>query len=152
VVRGFPDFYRPVRVKGYQTEIFAFWGSLDPGGTKTLLDMSGMDISLEVFEAATNLSELRFLIEAYNADGTLGRYLVTALKDGTSITFVTPATIHDNESILWYELIYDTTNNYYKFGLGYPLRFTNGLRIHLINPSATASANYALHGCIAIRS
>jgi len=142
--RGAPDFYKVTREKGVETRVYYEAYTLDPLTWATLLDLKGVDITLEALEFSTPYEYNYLVIEPYKADGTLDKPMRILRKDGTApLLDITPKNVHDHESICWFELIYDTANNWYKFGLGYSLRFANGLRIRVYNA-------YTLEGRISI--
>jgi len=133
--RGTPDFHRPIREKARVSEVRYKEVDVDPGKTETLVDMPGEDITLEMLEFATNYYNMYLNVYPYKEDGkTLGPQLYVPRKDAVGFVIPTPYTIHENESIIWFELIYDTTKNYFKFGLGYSIRFGNGYKITVTNP------------------
>jgi len=151
VARGRPDFYTIIREKGVETLVYSTIGAMDPGEVKTLLDIKGRDVELQHLEFSTNYYRSYLLIRPYKEDGTIQMGATVLAKSGASRLDPTPENIHNEQSIVWFELIYDTTNNWFKFGLGYPLRFAHGVQIQVINPDVTASHDIACEVMLVIR-
>jgi len=137
MVRGTPDFYRAVQEKGTETRFYHRYGPIAKYASVTLFDLPGLDITIEMLELGTdNNDKIHLWIRPYKIDGTLDVPIYLASRDGAARRGITPYEIKTHESILFYELIYDTTNNYYKFGLGYSLRFSNGVQLTVDNIDA----------------
>jgi len=147
VARGAPDFYSVVREKGLETRVYRRFGSLEAGGTDVLIDNPGVDTEVVFLEFATDFRYSELILRPYKSDGTKDYPIIVTTSDGIGISMVTPYGIREEESIMWYELIYDTTKNHYKFGLGYPVRFSNGLYLAVSNTDPVASHNI---GCLVI--
>jgi len=141
VAFGAPDFYRKVREKGEGTRSIALGRRLLPERWEEVIDFVGYDVTLQHLEFATDGLDGALALEVYRPDGTRDTALRVLKKDGKGRLHATPRNIHEHESICWSELVYDTTNNYYKFGLGYPVRFANGARL-LIGNLDTAVDHY----------
>jgi len=133
MARGAPDFTSRSREKGKETRIYRRSGSLAKNTEEVLCDLAGIDVELQHLEFSSNDLIMNLVIKPYKADGALDLQLFGIDKEGEVRSRLTPYDIHDTEDILWYELIYDTVNSEYKFGLGYPLRFANGVKISLYN-------------------
>jgi len=151
VVRGRPDFYTIIREKGVETRVYYRIGSINPGKTETLVDLKGQDAELLHLEFSTNYEANTLMVYAYRADGTLEKGLQVLHKDGSTRYDPSPSIINTHQSIVWFELVYDTTNNWFKFGLGYPMRFANGLKITVTNAHPTLAKNIACEAIVAIR-
>jgi len=151
VPRGQPDFYTVVREKGVETRVYYRIGSIDPAKTETLLDLKGQDAELLHLEFSTNYETSTLMVYAYRADGTLEKGLQVLSKDGLTRYDASPAFLNTNKSIAWSELIYDTTNNWFKFGLKYPVRFANGIKITITNPHPSEVKNISCEAIVAIR-
>jgi len=146
-----PDFYRVIREKGVETLVYSTVGAMDPGEVKTLLDVQGRDVELQHLEFSTNYYRSTLRIRPYKEDGTLQWGVMVLSKSGSTRLDPTPESIREHQSIAWFELIYDTTNNWYKFGLGYPIRFAHGVLVQVINPDVTASHNIACEAILLVR-
>jgi len=146
-----PDFYRVIREKGVETLVYSTVGAMDPGEVKTLLDIKGKDVELVHLEFSTNYYRSTLRIRPYKEDGTLQWGVMVLTKAGGTRLDPTPEDIHEHQSIAWFELIYDTTNNWYKFGLGYPIRFAHGVLVQVINPDVTASHDVACEAILLVR-
>jgi len=151
VVRGYPDFFRVVREKGVETRIYRRSGMLGPGESETLCDLPKLDLTIEHLEFSSNHNRATLFIYPYKAGGSIVKYTGILYIDGSGVTDVTPVEIHTNESIAWFELIYDTVNNRYKFGLGYPLRFSNGVKIMVKNADVTSAREIACEVILVVR-
>jgi len=137
VPRGQPDFYTIIREKGVETLVYDKAVILPGYGETTLLDIKGQDITVQVLEIGCDSAYIALWFWPYNAAGETPKSLRLAAKDGSTFKMPSAYEIHTHESILFSELIYDTTNNWYKFGMGYPLRFGHGLKIQAENLGAT---------------
>jgi len=151
VPRGRPDFYTIIREKGVETRVYYTVGSVDPVTTKTILDLKGRDVELLHLEFATNYRANTLMIYAYREDGTLEKCLQVFSYDGHYRYDPNPELINLHQSIVWFELVYDTVNDRYKFGLGYPVRFTNGLKIQVLNAHLSESKYSGCEAVVAIR-
>jgi len=136
MVRGAPDFFRKTREKAEETKSVVKGRRLLPETWEEIADLLGLDVELQHLEFATDGLDAALSLETYRADGTRDTALRILKKDGTGRLDITPRNIHEHESISWFELIYDTTNNHYKFGLGYPVRFANGVKVWIGNLDA----------------
>jgi len=148
---GAPDFLRRTREKATETRVFRWWGVLNPGETRTLIDLSGRDVTIEALEMSTNYGGSMVTVTPYLADGTLSYPLTIASKDGGVGRPVTPDNLNEHKSIMWSELIYDPTNLWYKLGLTQRFRSANGLKIEFRNPDETASHNLSVFLLLTIR-
>jgi len=141
--RGAPDFYKVMREKGVETRLYRRTGSLGAGESETLVDIPDADVTIEHLEFASNHNDATLFIYPYKSDGTLDKYSGVLFYDGSGVADINPEQIHVNESISWTELIYDLANQRFKFGLRYPIRFCNGVRIMVLNADVTAKRNVA---------
>jgi len=135
--------------KGEVTEFFKRSGTLKANAIEILCDLPNLDVELQHLEFASNSKSTRLLIATYDSSGAKGTSLTVLLKNASDQTYLSAENVNNQESILFYELIYDTTNNWYKFGLGYPLRFCNGLYV-AVQGTAT-DQNVACHAIVMIR-
>jgi len=135
--RGAPDFYRVTREKAEETEITSFSKLVDAGGTETIYDLPGRDVEIDWLEFATNHRDNILHIIPYTRAGNLGSPLKVVSIDGGLLLDVTPRNIRRSESILWFELVYDEAFENFKFGLGYTIRFGNGIKIQVENADLT---------------
>jgi len=140
MVRGAPDFYRVTREKGTETEFIGIWGTIDAGETRELGDWPAKDVTVSMLELGSDTNKMTLNIFPYKVDGTTPRAITGASKAGGGMYTITSENIHTHDSILWYELFYDTTQNWNKFGLGYPIRMANGCIIYLKNADTTTKA------------
>jgi len=151
MARGRPDFFTAVREKGVETLVHHTVGAMDPGEVKTLVDIQGRDVELMHLEFSTNYYRSTLMIRPYREDGTIQMGATVLEKGGYTRMDPTPEAINKHQSIAWSELIYDTTNNWFKFGLRYPLRFAHGVKIQVVNPDVTASHDIACEAILMIR-
>jgi len=140
---------QPVTVvaeKGTETRIYRTKGSVPKNEEKILCDLVGLDVTLEHLELSSNSKNSAPVLKPYKKDGVLDDPLSLLTYDGSDYSYATHSFVHSFESILWLELMYDTTNDRYKLGLGYPLRFANGVKISVLNADITAAKDI---GCVA---
>ena len=135
--------YGNPQARGVETRVYHRGGLLSKDGVDVLCDLPKQDIELNHLEFSTNYSDASLYVFPYKADGELDAPIMVMTKDGLGYKSASPANINDNPSIVWKELLYDETNNYYKFGLAYPIRFANGIKIHVYNPHPTEQRNIA---------
>ena len=133
-----PIFKTVTREKGEETRVAFYTAQVAPAGSVVLLNLKGQDVTLEVVEFATEYDACKIVVEAYNATGGLTDTLSVLDTAGGGKFPVAPIFIHTHESILWYELIYDTTTPKFKFGLGHSVRFANGCKVSIGNPTIEA--------------
>lgn len=122
--------------KGEETRVYRRVGVIDGNTTEVLCDLPNKDVELQHLEYATNYKTNLLRVYPYKIDKKTDVPISVCIDDGGGTTSASPNAIHTLESIIWYELVYDETNNKFKFGLGYPLRFSNGLKIEVSNQSA----------------
>ena len=151
VPRDLPDYYRRFREKGEETRVYRRYGSVNPDTYEILCDLPAQDVELQHLSFSTEYAGSELHVEPYKADETLDYPMTVPDRTGKGLWAPSPTSIHNEESIAWYELIYNTTNNYYKFGLGYPIRFANGVRIRVRNPHLTITYKIACEVIVMIR-
>jgi len=150
VPRGQPDFCTAVREKGSETLILRKEITVPAWSYVDLLDVKGRDLTFEVFEIGTNNRYVAIGILPYNAAGETTGFLALAEVDGSATLYPSIHYIHEKNSIVWFELFYDTANDRYKVGLGYSLRFGNGLLLRAYNFSGS-EAKVAVAGMYYVR-
>jgi len=140
---------QPVSVvveSGAETRVYRSVGSKAKSESVVLCDLPEQDVTLEHLEFASDYENSSLKVIPYKADGAEDHVLSLLSDTGGNLLVTHAANIHSHESILWLELKYDTTNDKYKFGLGYPLRFANGVKIRITN---TDAVNAHVIGCVA---
>jgi len=125
--------------KGVETQIYLKKGTTD-GKFHTICDIKNRDVVIDWLEFATSQASNQLEIYPYLEDGKLGNQLYLVEKDGSVSLALTPQYIHNAESILFYELVYET--GFYKFGLGHSLPFGNGVKIRIQGTSGTKLGIY----------
>jgi len=126
--------------KGLETRVYRRSGDLAKGKTDVLCDLRNQDVELQHLELSSDYQTSELIIEPYKADGELDIQLLLTTNAGGQIQ-IRHDYIHDHESIAWFELIYET--GFYKFGLGYPLRFSNGVKVSVKNNHPTLTKKLA---------
>ena len=142
---------RIIQEKGKETRRLKHLGELTASKMETICDYKGVDLTVESLEFATNYNLSRVGFDTYNAKGEIDICDTVLERNGLGMFVATPFYIHTHESILWLELIYDDVNKWYKFGLGYPLRFHNGTRITIRNPDSLNPHNVSIIVQLSIR-
>ena len=140
-----------VREKGAESRIYHRGGSLASNTEDTICDLPNKDIELQHLEFSTNYSTNRLYVFPYKADGTVDEAILVMGREGLNWKTATPFDINTHKSIVWLELIYDETNDYYKFGLAYSIRFANGIKIVVKNVHATEARNINCEVVVMIR-
>ena len=137
-------------IKGVETRVYRQFGSISKSTIITLCDLSLKDIDLQHLEFSTDYKDSTLQIYPYKADGTLDLPIRVMARDGTVVYSPTPSRVNVDKSRFFHELIYDETNNYYKFSIGYSIRFSHGLKIDLQNPDGVNAHNLACEVVVAI--
>lgn len=140
-----------VREKGAETRVYHRGGALASDSEDTVCDLPDQDIELQHLEFSTNYSTNCLYVFPYKKDGTLDAGIVVMGRTGLAFKSASPSDINTHKSIVWKELIYDETNNYYKFGLAYSIRFANGIKIRVKNVHATETRNINCEAVLLIR-
>ena len=146
----YPDYYGRMREKGEETLYYRLDVVLAAGATQTLFQLIGEDVDLQFLELGANDKSIRLLMYGFDKNGSSTSVVQLAKKEGSSDTSITPENINTHGSQMFHEIFYDTTNNYYKFGLASLLRYSNGLEIRINNPLGT-SINVVIIAIVLIR-
>jgi len=134
-----------LRRKDYQTVCRQRAGSLGALTEDVVYDVSGKPVCIESFSwACNNPTFIEIRITPYNADGTLGTTMRVVEKSGTTLEEIGAEEINSYYSDLFEQVIYDTTNNWFKHILRRRLHFGNGVKISAYNSDGAVAHNVAV--------
>jgi len=136
--------------KGEETRVYRKLGNLAKLTDEVIVDIKGRDVEITHLEFSCNHKNMAVQIYPYKADGELDDPIGVLAHDGSDYHAINPLIINTHESIMWLELKYDDTAKLFKFGLGYPERFANGVKIERRNPD-TSAHNVALEVHLLVR-
>lgn len=150
-----PQIRARVTERGYESVVLKkLRGSskpLEPEEMDTVFDLPNKDITLERLVVGCNRNDLVLGVYAYNVEGKEGDQLPIADYDGSGWYAPQPININTYKSDIWEELVYDETNNRFKFALKRPTRFANGLKVVVYNPDKTESVTVSTSALATIR-
>ena len=106
-------------------------------GQETLYQVTSPVVieTLEVTGEKPNAPQLR--IFAWSVTGTWEPVTLQLLADGSGLTGIVPGQINTHGSSVFENIVYDQSENRYKYGLMRPLAFPRGVRLTLDNASTT---------------
>lgn len=113
--------------------------ALDASEEDTILDLPTTPCIIDHFQWAASIATAQLRI------WTPTQAFTELTRTGSSITSIRPDTIVSHGSSLWDVVMYDTTNNYYKFINRAPLIFPLGVKINRKNNDAGNSVTLGVH-------
>jgi len=127
------DLVSVIQIKGVETKIYADVGVRIKYKEVTIFDIPKQYIVIQYIAFAASSKSAELIIRTYNKDGTLGEQIRILSRTAAGMADLTPENLNAHKSNIWKELLYDTTNNYYKFASAFCLDFMYGVKVSL-NP------------------